>query len=100
MSTNETDFVQPPAAMYLADAPQRGVFYVWHSGGVPSQYCVATGERMKNGKYVVYIHDLFCGPRKKVVKVGMDSTYFAQWKRAETVPARTYRLLSEALSTK
>jgi hypothetical protein len=101
MSTNETDFVQPPVAVYLGEAPQRGVFYVWHSMvGAPSQYCIATGERMKNGKHIVYIHDLFCGPRKKVVKVGMDLAYFAQWRRAEIVPARAYRLLSEALSTK
>jgi hypothetical protein len=101
MNTNGTDFVQPPATMYLGDVPQRGIFYVWHSMvGAPSQYCIATGERMKNGKHIVYIHDVFCGPRKKVVKVGMCSTHFAQWKRAEIVPARAYRLLSEALSAK
>lgn len=98
MTTTQNDFVQPAETVHLGSSPRKGVFYVWHSGGVASQYCVATGEQMKNGKHIVYMHDVFCGPRKKVVRVGMDSQWFAQWKRAEVVPGRVHALLSAELS--
>lgn len=95
---NEIDFVQPAETVYLGSSPRSGVIYVWSNQGTPSQYCIATGEQMKNGKHIVHIHDVFCGPRKKVVKVGMDSQWFGQWKRAEVVPGRVHALLTAAVS--
>ena len=95
--SNQNDFVQPAATVYLGSAPQSGVFYECKT---TSQYCLATGDKQKNGKHIVYMHDLFCGPRKKVVKVGMDDYWFSGWKRCETVPARVYALLTEARNAK
>ena len=95
MASTENDFVQPATTVYMGNAPQAGVFYV--SRNVPTNYFVATGERMKNGKYVMHMHDVHCGPRKKVVRVGVDSHWFAQLKRAEIVPGRVHALLTAAL---
>ena len=51
-------------------------------------------------KTLAYMHDLFCGPRKKVVRVGMDAAWFAQqWKRAE-VRARSRARTSDCSSRK
>lgn len=94
--TNEIDFVQPAETVHLGSSPRSGVIYV--SRNVPTNYFVATGERMKNGKYVMHMHDVHCGPRKKVVRVGIDAHWFAQLKRAEIVPGRVHALLTAAVS--
>lgn len=50
MTTTQNDFVQPAETVHLGSSPRKGVFYVWHSGGVASQYCVATGERVRSAQ--------------------------------------------------
>lgn len=96
-AANGTDFVQPPATVYSGDWPQAGIFYTWSHDGVVCHYFLATGERMKNGKFVVYQHDVHHGRNKRVTRTGMDLDWFRSLKRADIVPARVHALLTAAL---
>jgi hypothetical protein len=98
-TTNTTpDFLQAPEALYIGSAPQAGVIYTWaNRDGNVTQYMVPTGERLKNGKHVVRFIDIMDRGQRYAYKVKartyMDPSWFAQWKRATTVPARVHAAL-------
>lgn len=96
------DFNQPPETVYSGDWPQTGVIYQTIPStrlpGSEPQYCMPTGERMKNGKHVVRLidpNDRGQSRTYRVKRVGVDAQieWKGTWHRSTVVPARIHASL-------